>query len=58
MRKNTYMTVAVPGTKKVSVCARRIGTRDRDEVARVSRDLASMTARALKAENPLVPVGE
>lgn len=29
MAKEAYMTVAVPGTKKVSICSRRIGTRDR-----------------------------
>jgi len=126
MSKSIYMTVQQPGTKKVAVCSRRIGTRDRlnvialanneetaekivdalnslqgkldeldaplkrelelarqqlnkarDEYCRlrsevngarhekrelelklhqVSRDLASMTDRALKAENPLVKV--
>lgn len=35
-KKHTYMTVLVPGTKKVSVCARRIGTRDRLSVIAVA----------------------
>ena len=38
MVKEAYMTVAVAGTKKVSVCARRIGTRDRLSVIAVANN--------------------
>ena len=38
MAKEAYMTVAVAGTKKVSVCARRIGTRDRLSVIAVANN--------------------
>ena len=36
MAKEAYMSVATPGTKKVSVCSRRIGTRDRFNVIAVA----------------------
>lgn len=38
MSKHQYMTVTVPGTKKVSICSRRIGTRDRLSVIATSND--------------------
>lgn len=52
MAKEAYMTVAVPGTKKVSVCARRIGTRDRLSVIAVANteDVAEKIVDALNLQ--------
>ena len=35
MANNNYITVSTPGTKKISVCAKRIGSRDRMRVMAV-----------------------
>ena len=37
-RKNNYATLATPGTKKISVCARRVGSRERMSVIAVCTD--------------------
>lgn len=39
-RKNDYVTLSTPGTKKISVCGRRIGSRDRMAVIAVCTDEA------------------
>lgn len=36
--KNAYATLATPGTKKVSVCARRVGSRERMTIIAVCTD--------------------
>ena len=38
MASNAYMTLTTPGTKKLSVCARRIGSRDRMSVIATCND--------------------
>lgn len=52
MPKHQYATVTIPGTKKVSVCSRRIGSRDRLAVIAICNngDVAENIVDALNAQ--------
>lgn len=52
MPKHQYATVMAPGTKKVSVCARRVGSRDRLAVIAVCNngDVAENIVDALNTQ--------